>query len=140
MFKETKIRDSIGILIHSAKDDFKMATCHVKRDTWRLCTGSYFFFTHTQFPQPSFFASPTCSTAIINDICSCNDHLIEVKKSDFFGALFFKPALYFFGCAVFFCLFLMLDCLVKYERDKRNFVRYNYNGCRLFIVKELVTF
>lgn len=29
----------------------------------------------------------------------------------------------------------MLDSLVKYERDKRNFVRYNCNGCGLFIVE-----
>lgn len=33
----------------------------------------------------------------------------------------------------------MLDSLVKYERDK-NFVRYNYNGQKLFIGKELVMF
>lgn len=137
MFKETEIRDSIDILLHSTKDDFKMATCHVKRDTSRLCTGLIFFLPHTQFPRPLFFASPPCPAAIINDICSCNDHLIVVKESNFFAAFSLK---YFFGCAVFFCLFLMLDCLVKYERDKRNFVRYNYNGCRLFIVKELVTF
>lgn len=32
----------------------------------------------------------------------------------------------------------MLDSLVKYERDKRNFVRHNYNGWELFIVNELV--
>lgn len=32
-------------------------------------------------------------------------------------------------------LCLMLDSLVKYERDKRNFVRYNCNGGGLFIVE-----
>lgn len=74
--------------------------------------------------------------AVINGICSCNDHLIEVKESNF-GAAFFlilnKATIFLFLC-------LMLDSLVKYERDKRNFVRHNYNGLKLFIVSELVTF
>lgn len=54
----------------------------------------------------------------------CNDHLIEVKERNFLG---------FFSGARYLCL--MLDSLVKYERDKRNFVRYNCNGCGLFIVE-----
>lgn len=142
LFKETEIRDSIDISLHLTKDDSKMANVTSKGRLFPATSRGlrqypFFLNAHTISYAFIFANLPSCPDAIINDICSCNDHLIEVKESNLFAALFSK--ILFWGHGIF-CLCLMLDSLVKYERDKRNFVRYNYNGCRLFIVKELVTF
>lgn len=103
----------------------KMATCHKMAEIFR----AFIFFRRTRNFLCSIVLCFLClayqlSPALWMGIFSCNDHLIEVNERNFLG---------FFSGARYLCL--MLDSLVKYERDKRNFVRYNCNGCGLFIVE-----
>lgn len=105
LFKETEIRDSIDISLHLTKDDFQDGD--MSRQKGRLsfpplrssCEGTMvpiLFNRIRNFLRFSFSrAHRSCPNAIINDICSCNDHLIEVKESNLFAVLFSKIQFFF---------------------------------------------
>lgn len=122
LFKETVVRDSIDtFFLHLTKDESNMAAqANMSRQKWRQSKIFVFILCYLSAHTIS------CSLFSIPQLVQtssryryCNDHIIEEKESNL---------MFSWNEAAVCVLCLMLDSLVSYERDKRNFVHHNYNG------------
>lgn len=119
--KPLYVTQSTRFFLHLTKDESNMAAqANMSRQKWRQSKIFVFILCYLSAHTIS------CSLFSIPQLVQtssryryCNDHIIEEKESNLMFS--WNEAA---GCV----LCLMLDSLVSYERDKRNFVHHNYNG------------